>query len=150
MQAAYIPGFNELISANAILWPQVRARWDSERVCRVSTERLSGWIHDLCFPGYLWADTDGKWIPFGMSYHDSMSRYVISNDRLIAAVRSLQEQETAAGSWALGGTDLPFGHELQEQFPVVARFVNQVGEAAVSGSSPEFVAKSLEGRWTGF
>ena len=147
-QAAYIPGFNELISEKAILWPHVRARWDSERVCLVSTERPSGWFHDLCFPGYLWADTEGRWSPTGMNYHDSMSSYVISDEALISAVRSLQERETTAGYWALGGTDQPFGQELQEQFPVVARFVNEAGAAAVSGLSPDVVAKVFQECWS--
>ena len=147
-QAAYIPGFNELISDEVILWPQLRARWDSERVCLVSTERPSGWFHHLCFPGYLWADTECRWYPTCMNYHDCMSSYVISDEALIAAVRALQERETTAGYWALGGTDQPFGQELQEQFPVVARFVNEAGAAAVSGLSPDVVAKVFQECWS--
>ena len=146
-QAAYIPGFNELVSENAILWPQVRARWDAERVCLVSTERPSGWFHDLCYPGYLWADTDGPWTPPGIDYYDSMSSYVISDETLIAAVRSLQGRETAAGQWTLDGTNMPFGTELQEQFPVVCRFVNDDGEAEASGLSPDVVVNAFKVCW---
>jgi len=146
-QAAYIPGFNELVSEKAILWPQVRAKWDAERVCLVSTERPSGWFHDLCFPGYLWADTEGRWRPTGMAYQDGMSSYVFSDETLIAAVRALQEIDRANGQWGLGGTNLPFGKELQDQFPVVARFVNIDGEAAVSGLSPDAVLEAFRGCW---
>ena len=60
-RASYVPEFNEAISSKAALSPHVRARWDSQRVCLVSSERTAGWFHDLWFPGYLWADTEGKW-----------------------------------------------------------------------------------------
>ena len=52
-RASYAPEFNEAISERAILWPQVRARWDAERACLVSVERRTGWFHDLWFPGYF-------------------------------------------------------------------------------------------------
>jgi hypothetical protein len=60
-RASYSPEFNEAISENAILLPQVRARCDAERACLVSVERKTGWFHDLWLPGYLWADTEGLW-----------------------------------------------------------------------------------------
>ena len=144
-RASYVPEFNEAISSNAALWPQVRARWDAERVCLVSTERKIGWFHDLWFPGYLWADTEGKWLVPGMTYSDGMSSYVINNDRLIAAFEELQRQETASGQWGLGGTRWPFGEELQERFPLVGRFLDRQGRPAVSQLSPEQVAKILAG-----
>jgi hypothetical protein len=71
--ASYSPDFNEAVSQKAMLWPEVRARWDAERVCLVSVERQSGWFYDLYFPGYLWADTEGRWQVPGMTYHDGMS-----------------------------------------------------------------------------
>jgi len=70
--------------------------------------------------------------------------YAISNQALIAAVRSLQERETAIGQWALGSTNLPFGPELQEQFPIVSRFVNDDGKAAASELSPDVVANVFQ------
>jgi hypothetical protein len=143
-RAAYVPDFNEAISSKAVLWPQVRARWDAERVCLVSMERKTGWFHDLWFPGYLWADTDGKWRPPGLTYTGGMSSYEIQDDRLIAAFEELQRQETASGQWGLGGTKLPFGYELQERFPLVGRFLDQHGRSAVSPLSPEQVANVLE------
>ena len=134
---SYVPEFNEVISPKALLWPQVRACWDAERVCLVSVERKSGWFHDLWFPGYLWADTEGKWIVPGINYHDGMSRYEIRNARLIAAFENLQREESALGRWALGG-------ELQERFPLVGRFLNESGRATVSDLLPDQVARSLD------
>ncbi len=123
----------------------MRACWDAERVCLVSVERSTCWFHDLWFPGYLWADTEGKWLVPGVTYHDGMSRYDIENDRLIAAFEQLQQTESTPGRWALGGTSLPFGDELQERFPLVGRFLDGEGLVNASGLSPDGVAKSLEG-----
>ena len=144
-RASYVPDFNEAISENAILWPHVRARHDDERVCLVSVERTNGWFHDLWFPGYLWADTEGKWLVPGVSYHDGMGSYDIQNERLVAAFENLQQQEAASGKWGLGGTKLPFGEELQERFPLAGRFLDAQGEPAVSGLSQAQVANACEG-----
>jgi hypothetical protein len=142
-RAAYTPVFNEAISPNAVLWPQVRARWDAERVCLVSAERRTGWFHDLYFPGYLWADTEGKWRVPGLNYHDGMSSYDLSDDRLMASFERLQQRETGPGRWALGGKGLTFGEELQTHFPVVGRCVDDSGRPAVSHLSPDEVAAEL-------
>jgi hypothetical protein len=139
-RACYAPAFNEAISPNAVLWPQARAYWDAERICLVSVERKTGWFQDLCFPGYLWADTEGKWIPPGLTYHDGMGSYEIQNDPLVAAVEALQQRETATGEWGMGGTSLPFGDSLQDVFPVVGRFVDPQGRPADSRLSPDLVA----------
>jgi hypothetical protein len=144
-RAAYAPAFNEAISPKAVLWPHVRARWDAERVCLVSTERPSGWFHDLCFPGYLWADTEGKWMVPGLTYHDGMSSYEIRNERLIASFERLQQRESSPGRWVLGGKGLTFGEELQTHFPVVGRFVDDSGNPACSHLSPDQVAAEWEG-----
>lgn len=143
-RAAYAPDFNEEISTKAVLWPQARARLDAERVCLVSCERASGWFHDLCFPGYLWADTEGKWLVPGLSYPDGMGDYQLDNPRLVAAFEELQRQESAAGHWGLGGTALPFGEALQKVFPVVGRFLDDLGQPAASQLSPEKVAAAIE------
>lgn len=147
-RASYVPEFNEAISSKAVLWPQVRARWDAQRVCLVSTERKTGWFHDLWFPGYLWADTEGKWLVPGITYSDGMSSYEIQDDRLIAAFENLQRKEAASGHWGLGGTKLPFGEELQERFPLVGRFLDRQGRSAASQLSPEQVAKILAGTFS--
>ena len=128
VRASFSPEFNEAISDKAVLWPQVRARWDAERACLVSLERKTGWFHDLFFPGYLWADTEGLWRVPGLTYHDGMGTYDLANPKLIAAFEMLQQQESASGQWGLGGTDLPFGKELQSRFPLVGRYLNEHGQ----------------------
>jgi len=143
-RASYAPEFNEAISPKAVLWPQVRAYWDAERVCLVSTERRTAWFHDLHFPGYLWADTEGKWLVPGLTYHDGMSSYELDHPRLIAAFEQLQRQETAPGRWGLGGTTLPFGDEIQGRFPLAGRFLDEQGQPAPSQLPPDRVATALE------
>jgi hypothetical protein len=144
-RASYAPEFNEAISPKAVLWPHVRARWDAERVCLVSVERTTGWFHDLCFPGYLWADTAGRWLIPGMTYHDGMASYDIQHDGLVTAMKELQRQETAPCQWGLGGTTLPFSEALQKLFPVVGRSLDEQGRPAISQLSPDRVARVFRG-----
>lgn len=144
-RASNVPEFNEAISDNARLWPQVRARWDAERMCLASAERGNGWFHDLWFPGYLWADTEGLWRVPGLTYHDGMASYDLDNRHLVAAFEELQRRESAPGCWALGGTSLPFGSELQDRFPLAGRFVDKQGQAAASRLPPEELAKAFDG-----
>lgn len=148
-RASYSPEFNEAISEKAVLWPQVRARWDAERACIVSVERRTGWFHELWFPGYLWADTELLWQVPGLTYHDGMGSFGLDNPRLISAFESLQRHDTAAGHWGLGGTRLPFGDELQGRFPLAGGFLDDRGKSAVSQLSPQAVAGALEGAITG-
>jgi hypothetical protein len=144
-RASYVPEFNEAVSDNAVFWPQVRARWDAERICLVSTERPTGWFHDLWSPGYLWADTEGLWHVPGLTFHDGMSTYTLDNPRLIAVFVDLQRQETGHGQWGLGGTKPPFGDELQKRFPLVGRFLDDQSRPAVSQLPPERVASAVVG-----
>ncbi len=143
-QAGYAPSFNEAISEKAVLWPQARARFDTQRVCQVSAERSAGWFHDLCFPGYLWADTADKWHVPGLTYHDGMASYDITDARLIDSFARLQEREMARGRWVLGGKGLAFGEEMQTHFPVVGRFVDDAGTPAASRLLPDEVAALWE------
>jgi hypothetical protein len=142
-RASYAPDFNEAISEQVVLWPQVRARWDAERVCLVSLERQAGWFHDLWFPGYLWADTEGLWRYPGLAYHDGMGSYDLDDPQLVLAFEKLQEQESAIGRWGLGGTKLPFGAELQKSFPLAGRFLDEQGRPAASRLPPDVVAQAL-------
>jgi hypothetical protein len=144
-RASYVPEFNEAISLNGILWPQVRAKWDAQRVCLVSTERHTGWFHDLWFPGYHWADTEGFWQVPGLKYSDGMRDYVFDNPTLVAAFGELQRQEPAMGQWGLGGSNLPFGDKFPAQFPLAGRFLDGEGHAAISQLSPEHVTMIFNG-----
>lgn len=144
-RASYVPGFNEAISEKAVLWPQARARWDDERVCVVSTERAGGWFHAVWFPGYLWADTENRWLVPGMRYHDGMESYDLNHPPLADALARLQSEEKGEGQWAIGNGASPFHHALQSQFPVVCRFADEAGGAALSQLPPRQVAEALDG-----
>jgi hypothetical protein len=144
-RAAHVPEFNELISDRALFWPQVRARYDAQRACLVSTERGGGWFHDLWLPGYLWADTQGLWRVPAFEYHDGMSSYALTHAGLLAAFDRLQALESAPGLWCLGGTSRPFGSELQQSFPLVGRFLSDQGLPARSALSPAEAAAVLTG-----
>ena len=146
-RALYIPDFNEAVSSKAILWPQVRARLDSERVCIVSVEMDSGWHHDLWFPGYLWADTENRWTVPGMIFHGGMETYDLSHPRFAQAIGNLQRHETASGCWTLADNDdtSPFHRNLQSLFPVVARFVDEEGNPTPSRLTPQRIAGCFAG-----
>jgi hypothetical protein len=143
--AAYVPAFNEAISEKTVLWPQARARWDTERVCLVSTQRSPGWFHALWFPGYLWADTENRWKVPGMHYRDGMESYDLNLPALTNALAQLQTMEPGTGHWAMADGVSPFHHALQSIFPVVSRFADEQGNAAVSLLLPEEVGNSLMG-----
>lgn len=143
-RATYTPGFNEEISPLAVLWPQVRARWDRERVCLVSAEASAGWLHDLWFPGYLWADTEGLWTVPGLSYGNAMGAYTFVIDSWLShAVEILHISEKNLGTWAFGGEHSPFHDKIQDSFPLAARFVDEQGRPAASSLLPENVAGCL-------
>ncbi|HTI52577.1 MAG TPA: DUF6687 family protein [Planctomycetaceae bacterium] len=142
-RALRVPGFNEAISENVLLWPQARARWDAERVCLVSTEGPAGWYHDLWFPGYHWADTEGLWTVPGLCFRDGMDSYDLAHPGLLAAVGQLQRSETASGTWSLGDGSSPFHPELQSLFPVGLRFVDERGNPTPSRLAPDDVAVPL-------
>jgi len=146
-RALYIPGFNEAVSPKAILWPQARARLDSERVCIVSVETDSGWYHDLWFPGYLWADTENRWTVPGMIFHGGMETYDLSHPRLAQAIGKLQRHEAASGCWTLADNDdtSPFHRKLQSLFPLVARFVDEQGNPTPSRLKPQRIAGFFSG-----
>lgn len=143
-RAAFVPEFNEVISSRGILWPQVRARWDAERVCLVSIERAGGWFHELWFPGYLWADTENFWRVPGMDYHDGMGSYSLDHPGLVSAFESLQSQDLGVGTWRLGGTRLQGDPKFQRKFPLMGRYCDGEGAAAVSSLSPQIVAREIQ------
>jgi hypothetical protein len=147
--AAYVPGFNEAISDKTVLWPQARARWDKERVCLVSTQRSPGWFHALWFPGYLWADTESLWQVPGMHYRDGMESYDLDLPPLTTALERLQTMERGVGLWTMAGGASPFHETLQSIFPVVSRFADSNGAAAVSLLPPEDVGNALAGVFDG-
>jgi hypothetical protein len=142
--ATYIPRFNEPISTRALLWPQNRAKWDTERACLVSVESAAGWQHDLWFPGYLWADTDDRWIPAGMDFGNGMEHYNLINPALDAAVRNLNAAERGLGKWTHAAGESDLASQIQRQFPVVLRVLDSSGVPTVSSWSPKEAAELLQ------
>lgn len=144
-RATYVPRFNEKISSNALLWPQVRARWDEQRMSLVSVEAGSGWHHALWYPGYLWADTDNRWVVPGMHYHNGMESYEMLHPPFADAVRQLNELETAGGIWTFGDPVFDFGLDIQSDFPIAVRVLNEEGSPISSSLSPQQVIAQLAG-----
>lgn len=143
VRAIYIPKFNERISDKALLWPQVRAKWDDQRVCLVSVETDQGWHHDLWFPGYLWADVENRLLIAGMHYRDGMESYDLQIPALDRAIEQLNTAESGAGQWTLGPGSFMFNALIQSQFPVVARVLNPSAHPTESHLDPDHVAATL-------
>lgn len=142
-RALHVPGFNEAISEKALFWPQARARWDAGRVCLVSTDDPAGWYHDLWFPGYHWADTEGLWTIPGLSFRDGMESYDLAHPAFLAAVHQLQQSETAPGIWSPGAENARLHPALAGVFPLGLRFVDARGNPAPSGLAADDVAALL-------
>jgi hypothetical protein len=142
-RAVRVPGFNEAISENILLWPQARAKWDAERICLVSTEDPAGWHHDLWFPGYHWADTAGLWTIPGLSFREGMERYNLAHPAFLAAVSQLRQSETARGIWSPGAENARLHPALEGVFPLGLRFIDERGNPAPSGLAPDEVAAPL-------
>jgi hypothetical protein len=142
-RATYIPRFNECISDKALLWPQARARWDDQRVCLVSAAAPRGWLHDLFFPGYFWADVQDRWIMPGMSYRDGMESYDLDLPAFERAIGELNDAESGGGRWTIGAREFMFSSKIQSQYPLVARVLDNGGDPVASHLAPEQVAATL-------
>lgn len=147
-RATYIPKFNEKISPKGLLWPQVRAKWDDQRVSLVSVEAKEGWHHDLWFPGYLWADIENRWKVPGMTYHDGMESYDLDLPALTQVVHTLNREEKGHGQWTLGAPAFMFHPRIQSEFPVVLRVLDKEGNPTESRLPPEAVTAYLQGVFT--
>ncbi len=142
-RAAYVPEFNERISRKAVLWPHARAKWDSQRVCLVSIESPAGWLHDLWAPGYLWADTQGRWTVPGLTFGDGMQSYEWCSAKLESALGELAVAEPNAGRWVSGAGAHSDSRGIQAVFPVVLRFADGDFRPLPSGLAPRRVAEIL-------
>ncbi|MBX9621506.1 MAG: hypothetical protein K2X28_05715 [Alphaproteobacteria bacterium] len=136
----HIPKFNEPLSEELPLWPQVRNRLDEEKIQLFAVETENGIHYDLWYPGYVWADTQGLWRPPGLILSDTMEAPLqIQWPELSQVIQRLNEIETGACSWKLfSGINL-FRQENSRKFPVVATTLDQNNEAKESGLSLEAV-----------
>ncbi len=132
-----IPGFNEALSDRCTAWPQSRARRDLERVQLLVVRVPGGWIYDLCYPGYAWADTVDLWRAPALSLGTSES------SPLRTALAQLQAIEGGRGQWThCEGRSLILSTLPGRSLPVVTSFVDADGPVP-SSLSPEQVIPVL-------
>jgi hypothetical protein len=147
-RAMRVPSFNAALSAECLLWPQARARFDRERVQLVSVEAEAGWYHDLWYPGYAWADTPRSWRPSGLRAEGDSNTHVLDHPPLTDAVGELAGLERATGTWTLARGLTPFSSLEGRGFPVVLSFLANDAPAP-SSLEPALVAERLATAFTG-
>ncbi|CEH29065.1 hypothetical protein AM501_02775 [Aneurinibacillus migulanus] len=138
-----VPAFNEEIKDDMWLHPQVRNRLDKEKVQLVSAEAEQGWYYDVWYPGYMWADTPHSWRAPGFTFSGSTNGYMYGYEPLETAVRTLQELETANGTWTLAHKLSPFSSINGRNFPIVLSFLSENSQPAASDLPPERVVPIL-------
>lgn len=139
---AWLPRLDEPLPAQPLLPPSARSRLDGERLHLVSARHAGGWVHDLCWPGYAWAETVGLWRPPGTRWRGDINGHAIDHAPLQAAAAALAERETVAGRWSVATALTPFSALEGRAFPVVLSFLRE-GRVAASGLPPEVVAQAL-------
>jgi hypothetical protein len=127
--ALYAPTFDMPFSSTALLPPNVRARFDKEKVQLVSVQTGAGHYHDLWYPGYTWAETVDLWLAPGVTSAGSSNVHYLNHPPLAAAVGKLQQLETADGHWALARRLSPFGSVEGRNFPIVLSFMRDAKPA---------------------
>lgn len=141
-RALRVPAFNEPLSADCLLWPHARARFDRERIQLVSVETAGGWYHDLWYPGYVWAETPHSWRPAGLTAQGDSNEYAFVHPELSAAVEELARLERADGQWTLAQQVTPFRSLHGRGFPVMLSFLTDARPAA-SSLAPALVVEHL-------
>lgn len=135
--AFHVPALGEPLSDACLLWPQVRARLDRERIVLLTIGMKGGWAHELWYPGYSWADTPQSWRPPGVEEDGAFA-----HTGLAAALLRLQALETGEGAWTRAVKLLPGAAIGTRGFPVVAAFLKD-GAPAASTIKPDQVAQIL-------
>jgi hypothetical protein len=146
--ALHAPRFNAPLSPKTLLLPHARARWDRDRVQLVSVEATNGWYHDLCYPGYAWAETPRSWRAPGLVSAGTSNLHGLDHQPLANAAGTLAREETARGEWALARQLSPFSSLSGRSFPVVLSFMAD-GAPAPSALPPAVVREHLAGAFLG-
>jgi hypothetical protein len=144
-RALSIPAFSTNVDNSVFLWPHARNREYGQQVHLVSLPTSSGWFHDLWLPGYVWANTPDRWTVPGLEATGGSNEWTLCNQGLSSVIESLRAQETNEGRWMQAEKLTPFSSIAGRGFPVVASFVNSLGEPAVSALNPELVSSALAG-----
>jgi hypothetical protein len=118
------------------LHPVARMRDHAEKILIVSTEVAGGFLHDLWYPSYAWAETPNRWRPPGLT-PDAPHGYRFDHPPLTAAIGDLARQETGSGRWRLATSVDASGAFRGRASSVVASFVDDDEGPAVSKLSPE-------------
>lgn len=140
--AACLPPLDSPVPEHALLPPQVRSRWDAERLQLLSSPVVTpnaGWRHDLCWPGYAWAETPGLWHPPGLRDEGSSNRHWLQHPPLDRACAELNALDTSPGRWAVATALGPFEALPGRPFPVVLSCM-EGDKLAVSALPPAQVA----------
>lgn len=141
-----IPHFCQPISDSLIFWPNIRNKWDQEKVQLIGVETENGYSYELMYPGYVWADSAGLWRPQDLILPERMGElFVLNNEHLQSAVKDLNQKESGQGTWTLFSGLLPFGKKVNPRpFPVVLSFLDEHDQVGQSSLLPEKVGEILQ------
>lgn len=124
-----VPKFNEPLSERLAFWPQVRNRWDEEKIQLVAIETDNGIHYDLWYPGYVWADTEGLWRPPGLMLPENAGSFqAIHWPELSKVIQELNRLETGPCNWQLFPGISFAGQEKERGFPIVAATLDKNNE----------------------
>lgn len=141
-----IPNFNEPLSERLAFWPQVRNRWDEEKIQLVAIETEKGIHYDLWYPGYVWADTEGLWRPFGLILPEDAGGFQkISWPALSKVIQELNRLETGPCKWKLFPGISFSGEDNPRGFPIVAATLDKNNRKQESGLSLNTVIGCFRG-----
>jgi len=135
--------FNANLDDGSLLHFVARNRLDADRVQLVSVEAESGWHHDLCYPGHMWALTVDRWRAPGFWEGETSNTWYYRYAPLEEALARLQARETGMGRWQSAEELAPFASVLGRAFPVVASFLGDDDLPAASSLTPNVVAREL-------
>lgn len=139
-----IPNANEPISERLAFWPQVRNRWDEEKIQLIAIESENGIHYDLWYPGYVWADTRGLWRPPGLILPKKGGLLQIAWPALAKVIQELNEIEKGPCEWKVFPGLRFEGHENPRGFPIAAATLGKRNEMTESHLSLETVSRSFE------
>ncbi|MBO8171042.1 MAG: hypothetical protein H0Z33_04015 [Bacillaceae bacterium] len=142
-KALNIPGFNQWIDDDTLLHPQVRNRYDREKIQLITVETENGWFYDLWYPGYMWADTPDSWRAPGFHFSGSTNGYYYGYQPLERARDRLQSLETGDGKWILAEQLSPFQSIEGRNYPVVLSVMDEQNRPVASKTPPAEVETLL-------
>jgi hypothetical protein len=124
-----VPNFNEPLSERLAFWPQVRNRWDAEKIQLVAIETDNGIHYDLWYPGHIWADTKGLWKPTGLMLPENAGGFQKINwPALSQVIQELNRIEIGPCEWKLFPGISFAGQKNPREFPIVSATLSKDNE----------------------